>query len=233
MSVSINGGYFPFEIQGRDGTVLCPTEENKDCTFWRGVLPLTQDYFITVLSGGVQTNYMMRVAINPIGQDLQFFGYKNLTTGLTLKYPDTFGPVAAVPANYKTEPELALQYIDTKNYDKTNLSEAYLMVSSTYKSKVVATCTEPNQNGGAEEKLVGTEGINGYTFTHFSAEGAGAGNYYQQEIYRMANKGVCYEVIYYFHSTNVGNYELGTVSEFDRNAIIQQLYGVFSTFQIN
>lgn len=232
MSVSVFGGFFPIQIKGRDGTILCPIA-NKECFFWRGTLPISQDYYITINGAGDQTKYTLRVAINPPGQDVQYFNYKNTATGLSLRYPDTFAPVTPVPGNYKTEPELALRFIDTQAYEKTNLSEAYLFVSSTYNSSIVATCTDPNQNGGGPEQSVNTQGVNGYTFVHTSSDGAGAGNFYQQEIYRMVNRGVCYEVIYYFHSTNVGNYTPGTVTEFDRNSIFQQLYGVFSTFTIN
>jgi hypothetical protein len=232
MSVSILGGYFPLQIQGRDGQVLCPAEENAECYFWRGELPATQEYYIIVKSSNDQTKYTMRVAINPPGIDAQYFQYQNPSTGLSLTYPDTFAPAIPVPANYKTEPELALQFIDSTYYDNTNLSEVYFLVSSTSDSQVVKTCTEPNQNGGGPEQIVGNEGINGYTFVHNRAEGAGAGNFYQQEIYRMVNNNVCYEVIYYIHSTNIGNYPPGTVTEFDRDTILQQLYGVFSTFTI-
>jgi hypothetical protein len=96
----------------------------------------------------------------------------------------------------------------------------------------VTTCTDPNPNGGGPEQVVGNEVINGYTFVHSTSDGAGAGNYYQQEIYRMVNKSVCYEVIYFIHYTNVGNYTPGTVTEFDSVALMQKFYGVFSTFTI-
>ena len=36
-------GYFPIEIKGNDGTVLCPVETNTECSFWRGKLPSSQD----------------------------------------------------------------------------------------------------------------------------------------------------------------------------------------------
>jgi len=231
-AISVYGGYFPLQIQGRDGQVLCPTEPNTECYFWRGALPTWQDYYIILKSGNDQTQYTLRLAIIPPGLDALYFHYQNPATGLSITYADTFAPAIPVQANYKTEPELSLQYIDTQAYDNTNLSEVYFLLSSTSDTQVVKTCTEPNQKGGSPEVVVGTEGINGYTFVHSSAEGAGAGNYYQQEIYRMVNDNVCYEVIYFIHSTNVLNYEPGTVTEFDRNAVLQQLYGVFSTFTI-
>jgi len=239
MSISIlpqipdgDWGYIPMQIKGADGSILCPQSANSECMFWRGVLPTSQDYFVTLTPNGDVSQFVMRVAINPPGKDAQYFQYNNPATGLSLTYPDIFAPAIPVVGNYKTSPELALRFIDSKAYDKTNLSEVYLFVSSTSDAQVVATCTEPNQNGGGPEQVVGNDAINGFTFVHSSSDGAGAGNYYQQEIYRMVNKGICHEVIYFIHSTNIGNYTPGTVTEFDRDAIMQKLYGVFSTFTI-
>ncbi len=239
MSVSVlpqipdgNWGYIPMQIKGADGNVLCPQVDNPQCMFWRGVLPASQDYYVTLAPNIDVPQFVMRVAINPPGKEFQYFQYQNPATGLSLTYPDTFAPALPVAGNYKTDPELTLQFIDSKAYEKTNLSEVYLFVSSTAEAQTVATCTEPNQSGGGPEYPAGDEVVNGLTFVHSTSEGAGAGNYYQQEIYRTVHQNVCYEVIYYIHYTNASNYTPGTVTEFDRDAVMQQLDGVFSTFTI-
>jgi hypothetical protein len=226
-------GYFPMEIKGSDGTVLCPVEANTECGFWRGKLPSSQDYFITVKSGGDLPNFTLRVAINPPGKTEQIFQYNNPKTGLALTYSDFFAP-SRFPssANNKINSDLTLQFIDTNSYVKTNLGEVYFLVGSSSDPQAVATCTDPNPNGGALEEAKGSKAINGYNFVHSQAVGAGAGNYYQQEIYRMVNKNVCYEVIYFIHYSNIMNYTPGAVTEFDSNALMQKLDGVFSTFAI-
>lgn len=227
-------GYIPMQIKGADGSILCPQLPDTACMFWRGVLPSSQDYFVTLTPDSDMSvlEFVLRVAINPPGKDVQYFQYNNPVTGVSLTYPDTFAPAISVYGNYKTDPELALHLIDSKAYEKTNLSEVYLFISSTSDAQVVAACTEPNQNGGGPEQVIGNEVINGFTFVHSTSEGAGAGNYYQQEIYRTVNQNVCYEVIYFIHSTNIGNYTPGTVTEFDRDAIVQKLYDIFVTFTI-
>jgi len=239
MSVSIlpqipdgGWGYIPIQVKGADGSVLCPQSTDSECMFWRGVLPSSQDYYVTLTPNGDVPQFVMRVAINPPGQELQYFQYNNPATDISLTYPDTFAPALPVVGNYKTDPELTLNLIDTASYEKTNLSEAYLFISSTSDSQVVGTCTEPNESGGGPEQVIGEEVINGYTFVHSTSDGAGAGNYYQQEIFRMVNNGVCYEVIYFMHSTNVGNYPAGTVAEFNRDALMQKFNNIFSTFSI-
>ncbi len=137
-----------------------------------------------------------------------------------------------VTGNYKITPELALYLNDNDTYIKTNLGEAYLFIGSSADPQIVSTCTDPNPNGGGPEQIIGDEVVNGFTFVHSTSSGVGAGNIYEQEIYRTNYNNVCYEVIYYLHSSNIGNYPPGAVTEFDRNAIIQKLYGVFSTFAI-
>lgn len=199
--------------------------------FWRGMLPSSQDYFITLTPDGEGLQFVMRVAVNPLNMGFQYFDFKS-ATGISLTYPDTFAPALPVPGNYKTDPVLTLQLIESELYEKTNLSEVYLFVSSTSDAQTVATCTEPNQNGGGPEYPAGNEVVNGLTFVHSTSEGAGAGNFYQQEIYRTVWQNTCYEVIYYIHSTNVGNYTPGTVTEFNRDAVMRNLQAVLSMFTI-
>ncbi len=107
------------------------------------------------------------------------------------------------------------------------------MFSSSSDAKVVASCTEPNQNGGGgPEYPAGEEIVNGLTFAHTTAEGAGAGNYYQQEIYRTVYNNACHEVIFFIHFTNVGNYTPGTVTEFNRDAVMRNLQAVLSMIKV-
>jgi len=219
------------QIKGADGSVLCPKVADEQCLFWRGILPASQDYFITLTPDGEGLQFVLRVAINPLGMGFQYFEFKS-ATGLSLTYPDTFAPALPVQGNYKTAPMLTLQLIESELYEKTNLSEVYLMVSSTAEAQTVATCTEPNQSGGGPEYPVGDEVINGLTFVHSTSEGAGAGNFYQQEIYRTVQNNICHEVIYFIHFTNVSNYTPGTVTDFDRDIVMQSLNGIFSTLTI-
>jgi hypothetical protein len=220
------------QIKGKDGNILCPVSADEQCLFWRGMLPASQDYFITLKPDGEGLQYVMRIAINPLDKGFQYFDFKS-TTGISLTYPDTFAPALPVQGNYKADPVLSLHLIETDLYEKTNLSEVYLMFSSSTDSKVVSTCTEPNQNGGGgPENPAGEETVNGLTFVHTTTEGAGAGNYYQQEIYRTVYNNACNEVIFFIHFTNVGNYTPGTVTEFNRDAVMQNLQAVLSMIKV-
>jgi hypothetical protein len=230
MSVSITGGYFPLQIQGRNGTILCPVEQNTECSYWRGTLPLSQDYFITVKSGGMETNFNLRVAINPPGKAEQTFAYAS--GNVTLKYSDQFAPARILSTlNHKTIPQLSLQLIDTSSYANTNLGEAYFSLGFSADAQIVATCTDPNQSGGGFEVSNGSVNFNGYNFAYSAASDAGAGNIYTQHIYRAVNNNTCYEAIYFIHSSNIGNYSPGVVKEFDQQALMNKFNGILATIQ--
>ena len=219
-------GTFHLEIKGRDGTVLCPIQE-YDCPFWRGVLPSTQEYSIKV-TAQVGGPFSMLIAINPPGQASQEFEYSDPQGRYTLSYSDEFGPMHynGVQAS-KFVPEFALQYIVTKQYVQTNLSEAYFLVGSSTDPQAVSTCTEP-ASLAAPETVVGTVDVNGVVFTKTEAVGAAAGNMYEQIFYRTVHENTCYEITYFIHSTNIGNYTPGTVNEFDHALLLQTFDDVLS-----
>ncbi len=231
MSVSVMGGYFLLQIQGRDGTTLCPVEQNIECDFWRGALPLSQDYYITVNSGGDGTDFTLRVAINPPGRAEQTFNYDE--GGIALAYSDQFAP-ANIPSslNHKTDLKFALQWIDTSSYVGTNLGAAYFVFGSSTNSQIVASCVDPLQSGVAPETANGKVAFNGYDFTSSVASDAGAGNIYDQYIYRVAEQGVCYEAIFFIHYSNIGNYSPGAVKEFDQPGLLQKFNGILAAIQL-
>jgi hypothetical protein len=240
MSVSIHQGSegdwvdIPMQITGADGTVLCPQNINVECAFWRGALPSTQNYFVKIAPTNVALNFTLRVAINPPGVVTQTFQYTNVKQNITFSYMDDFAPTRFPgPQVYKVEPEIALEMIDSQFYVKTNLIEAYLLFGSTNDSRIVATCTQPISFGGSEN-VVGDVVINGNKFVRSEGAGVGAGNVYEQVYHRIALNGYCYEVTFFFHYANIGNYPPDSgVKEFDRTPLLQKFESVLSTLVIN
>ncbi|HZP18978.1 MAG TPA: hypothetical protein VFB16_02110 [Bauldia sp.] len=72
---------------------------------------------------------------------------------------------------------------------------------------------------GAEVKSVTDKGQR-YTLGTFGD--AGAGNFYDQTVYARATGARCIGVRYFIHATNIGNYDPGTVEEFNRAGLIAQ-----------
>lgn len=239
MSISIRQSsdgewtYIPMEIKGEDGTTLCPLSHNVDCTFWHGELPASQDYFLTITPVAEALNFTMRVAINPPGVATQAFKYVSTSGNITFSYTDNFAPFRfnETPI-YKVEPEFALQYIDTQAYSKTNLLEADFLIGSTTQNDILQTCTQPASLGGPEN-IIGEVNINGINFTRSEATGVAAGNIYEQIYHRAVVNDVCYEVIFFIHSTNIGVYAPDAgVKEFDRAALLQRFEDTLSTLVI-
>ena len=239
MSISIQQSsdgewtYIPMEIKGADGTTLCPLLHNVDCTFWRGALPASQDYFVTISPVADALNFTMRVTILPPSSTKQIFRYSAKNGVASFFYDDDFAPVRfnEIPV-YKVEPEFALQYIDTEAYASTNLLEAYFLFGSTFQSDIVQSCTQPASLGGLES-IVGEVNINGINYTRSEAAGVAAGNIYEQIYHRAVVNGTCYEIIFFIHSTNIGVYAPDAgVKEFDRAALLQRFEDTLSTLLI-
>ena len=239
MSVSIHQGsegdwvYIPIQITGADGTVLCPLLANTECTFWRGALPATQNYFVKITPVNDALNFTLRVAINPPGVATQTFQYASVKQNATFSYTDEFAPARFPEAHLqKIAPEFALQFINTQFYVNTNLSEAYLSFGTSSDASIVAGCTQTSTNA-ENENIVGNVNINGINFTQSESDGVAAGNIYQQIFYRAANQGECYEITFFTHSGNIGNYPAGSgIKEFDHVALTQKFEAILSTLVI-
>jgi hypothetical protein len=212
---------FQLQITGRDGAFLCPKREEA-CSFWRGVLPSTQEYLIKV-KAQVSGAFDMRVAIDPPGTISQTFNYADPQGRFTLSYSDDFAPAYYNGGEVtKIPPVFTVQYIDTQQLTSTNLGEVYFLLGVSDAPQDVATCTQP-LSLGAPETVLGETTVNGVSFTKSEATGVGAGNVYEQVYLRTLQNDSCYEVTYFVHYGNIGNYPPGTVTEFDRTALYQQL----------
>ena len=223
----------PMQITGADGTILCPQNANIECEFWRGVLSSTQNYFVKLSPLGDALNFTLRVAINPPGAATQSFQFTGANQNATFTYMDDFAPVRFPGSQvYKVEPEIALELIDPQFYLKTNLIEAYLLFGSTNDSNIVNSCTQSGSFAG-EEKITGDVNINGVKFVRSEGAGVGAGNIYEQIYHRAVHNGTCYEVTFYIHYGNIGNYSPDSgVKEFDQDALIQKFESILSTLVI-
>lgn len=237
MTISVNQGRqgewidIPMQIVGADGTVLCPAQANLECEFWRGILPASQDYFITLTPAAEVVDFTLRVVIPPANVGFQTFLHENEYAILT--YTDEFAPARFHGADvFKIPPELTLELVDTTSYLNTNLLEAYFLFGSSTDGTLVQTCSQP-VSFDRPESILGEKIINGISFVHSQGGGIAAGNIYELTYYRAAFQGVCYEIIFFVHYGNIGSYSPDSgVSEFDRAALMQTFEAVLSTLVI-
>jgi hypothetical protein len=228
MSVSIRQSWpFTVEVISSTGPL---SDLGTEHPFWRGTLPVTGDYTIIVKTQATG-DFTLRVAVNPPGEAYQYFDYLDPRHLYSLRYSDEFAPTTYIPSgDFKGEPNLVLEFIRPDFYQPTtNLGEAYFLLSTLDDAQAVATCAQPLPQ---LETVTGQKTFNGYTFTQSEAIGVGAGNIYDQVIYRTAYNNICYEVVFFMHSGNIGNYPPGTVVEFDRAALVQKFEQVLASFNV-
>ncbi len=230
MSVSIlQGPAFTLEVAGADKKSL--TEANNPQPYWRGGLPSTQDYFVTVKSQ-VAASFTLRIAINPPGLARQYFEFIDPQFRVVLDYSDEFAPTTwQLPFTTKGAPLLALYFIEPSfYYPTTNLVEAALALTATTDPALVSTCIQVSAQSG--ETVTGQVSVHGYTFTRSEFVGAAAGNRYDQVFYRTASQGTCFELIFLIHSAEIGNYPPGSVVEYDRERLLHKFEEVLATFNL-
>ena len=68
------------------------------------------------------------------------------------------------------------------------------------------------------------DGDESYSFG--TTKEAGAGNFYEEQVYAFPSASPCVAVRYFIHSTNIGNYPAGTVKEFNRADLLKTFDGV-------
>lgn len=58
------------------------------------------------------------------------------------------------------------------------------------------------------------------TYSVATTSDAGAGNFYEEQVYAIEGSSPCTAVRYFIHSLNIGNFEPGVVIEFDRATLL-------------
>lgn len=85
--------------------------------------------------------------------------------------------------------------------------------------------TEPDIRTRRPEK------VNGVTFTVFEIVEGGLGNLMDGEAYRSFHRNMCYELGIRVAFPDIGDFDPGTVREFDHKAVYNSLKSVLNTFQ--
>jgi hypothetical protein len=111
---------------------------------------------------------------------------------------------------------------------KSTYSEGYATISSSKSKNTEERCfTIP---GEATGEFTDVTTWNDLKVKRVDASDPGAGNLYTSRIYRTLFDGTCYEVALTVHTTNIDNYEAGTVVEFDKEQAFSVLENIRMTF---
>ena len=214
-------------VWGADGTVL--KREVGGTSHWEGELPSTQDYLLELASTGPGIDYRMAITIPGLVEPTPSLNvYRNEGYGFEVQYPSDFTVEAACsPEAVTADPVVSFRLTGDPYYAGTNLLDACVIVGVDRSADARATCLEPRPI----EEYLGQEQINAITFSKGSRGGVAAGNIYDVTSYRTLHHDACYEIALFLHSHSLGVYSPGTVSEFDRQEVMDRLVQILHNFR--
>jgi hypothetical protein len=110
----------------------------------------------------------------------------------------------------------------------TNLSaDSGVSVESLPRAKACTGDIYIYQNVKAHDETIGST-----VWSVASTSDAGAGNFYEEQVYALKGSSPCTAVRYFIHSTNIANYPPNTVTEFDRAALLQKFDSIRDSLQV-
>ncbi len=147
--------------------------------------------------------------------------YQDSTYGFSIAYPATAS--IETPDSYSfggylplTQTPVVGLALPQSLFTGTNLGEAGVYIGATTTPAIVAVCSQADSMA-ANERAVASTTISGTPFSVFSSTDVGAGNIYDETIYRGVENGACFEIVELLHSGNIENYPKGKVTQFDRS----------------
>jgi hypothetical protein len=97
--------------------------------------------------------------------------------------------------------------------------------------KALASSTNLSADSGLSiETATSSDSCSALDF--LSQSDAGAGNFYEEHVFAIASSTPCLAIRYFIHSTNIANYDPGTIKEFDRTALLKELDGMRDSLKI-
>jgi membrane-bound inhibitor of C-type lysozyme len=175
--------------------------------------------FITEGASQDQT-YMGCIVVSPDTSGTLTQIYATSTLGFSLRFPAGYvldgayaytemGPGTAIKGVKVTIPAQATT--------GTNLSkDTYVSVEELPNA---ATCSADLFVDGGKASSFSDSGVD---YSVATTSGAGAGNLYDEAVFAIPGSSPCTAVRYFIHSTQVGNYPAGTVTQFDRTGLVNQ-----------
>jgi hypothetical protein len=169
--------------------------------------------------------------------------YQNNQLGFEMSYPDSFEISMLKQDDF--EPSLD----GTGGIVKFTLAETGFTATTNLREVAVAVgvqaedgasgCAASEASFASNDELTKltalglteTKNLHGMIFTREVIADAGAGNLYNQIIYKASKNNQCFELVIFIHSLNIGNFTPGAVREFNFNSVIRAAAAVLETFK--
>jgi hypothetical protein len=158
----------------------------------------------------------------------------------SIKYPSDFGfntnnsqiqSLGYIPVCDQTT--VGCIFYTGNTYTGTNFESAGVSINFNKSLDTEAKCYNFKVSTNEAQTAAADVTINGVTFKSATGGGAGAGHFMKTQEYRNFRNNLCYEITQRVGSTNIGNYEPGTVKEFNENEVWQKLQLIINTFKFS
>jgi len=189
-----------------------------------------------VLENNVEKNYVGCIQVINVPADSNLTElYSNSAMGFSIRYPLGY----TVDESYKYQVYAEGSTSGVKFTIPAGLREGTNLSSDSYISVeqwLNTTSCSPEMFLEVAKRVEGNVDVgDGYEVA--SASQAAAGNRYDETIYARVWSGgpvaPCMAIRYYIHSTNIQNYDPGTIREFDRAALLKQFDEIRHTLVLN
>ncbi len=217
-------------VSGVNGTILVQKQMDNP-GHWEGQLPATQDYILELIAPGTEVNYDLSLTIPPIPDPPPAMStYYDPDHSFEMQYPSDFGAgMTCADAVIIHNPIASFRLLGDTYYAGTNLLDACVTVGIDRSPTGRSTCMEADL--AHHEEDLGQVDINGILFTKIARGGVALGHISDVVVYRTLRDNICYEVAEFLRYSSMGVYEPGTVTEFNKDIVVDKLQGVIQSFR--
>jgi hypothetical protein len=178
-----------------------------------------------------ETREQVPVVMNTAAPSLDLSSYEDPAGAYSIMYPKEYVAVmSSDSALFRNGVSFLVPETLTEGTNLSKDSRIYIEAKNATSTcvELVARFDVAAAPGSMEETV--TFGNNKYRVVSYSE--AGAGNFYETDVYAIGKGTACYEVTRFIHSTNIGNYDPGTVKAFDRVALDASMKIVLESFDL-
>ncbi len=195
---------------------------------WRGVLPQTGDYHLSLSAPQDVQGLTLTVTIYPLPGDPH--PLSDAALGYHLVYDGhVFLPQAPPPVF--TNAAVSLYLAQDDFYMNTNLEEAYFVLAQESYNDADTCLNAPPEGVMAIAQAVDTWRINRVDYRHYVTQEGAAGHAYRADVFRAWTGAHCVTAYLFVHTTNLSNYDPGMVTPYDEQGVLDELKRVFFTLR--
>ncbi len=195
---------------------------------WRGVLPQTGDYHLSIAAPQGVQGLTLVVTIFPPPAEPHVLADPG--QGYHLVYDgEEFLPQPPPPVF--TSAVVSLYLAKSDFYMNTNLEEAFFVLTGEPYGDADVCLNAPPEDVLPITEAVDTWRVNGVVYRHYRNDDAGAGHFYHTETFRTYAASHCFTAYLFVHSTNIANYPSGSVTPYDEQGVQDALKRLFLTLR--